>query len=125
MLGSLRRSRRLALFLLVLSPAMAGTALPVLHPCPVDGPGAMSRTAHVGHHGKAAPTDRSSAGENSHCCTCIGCSLGSPAAKSSGPAISQRATPEVAGPRWSGQDATLCLAPLATLLPPATAPPLL
>jgi hypothetical protein len=124
-LGAFRRSRLLAGLLLLASPAAAGTVLPVLHPCPVDAPWlAESQAAegHAGHHG----SEHRGPSENQHAnsCNCIGgCTAGSlvlaPRGSAAVPALF--GVPSV--PAWHSHDASLLLAPLAALLPPATAPP--
>lgn len=69
-LGSIRRSRLLAAFLLAASPAAGGTVLPALHPCPVDAPwlaarGGDGEHAHHDGHGQPGP-------ERHPGCQCIG-----------------------------------------------------
>jgi hypothetical protein len=114
---SLARSRVLSLLLLALSPALAGTALPVLHPCPVDAPVADQGSGHAGHH--TAPAQPPA----SHGCTCIGSCLGSAVPHPGGPSLAQRVRLVVEPAVRAGPDATLVLAPIAVLLPPAIAPP--
>lgn len=72
------RSRLVSLLLLLASPAVGGTVLPVAHPCPVDAPwlaaGSHGAThGHSGHHDQShTPTNRSG-----HTCTCPGtCAAG-------------------------------------------------
>lgn len=110
----------LSLLLLVVSPAVGGTVLPVLHPCPVDAPWQAQVSEHAGHHDhhQAPASDRTS-----HDCTCISnCSAGpaAPVLAQSDRLAFQAGTIALAP---SGADARLVLAPITELLPPATAPP--
>jgi hypothetical protein len=66
------RSRLASLLLLLASPAVGGTALPIAHPCPVDAPwlatesGSGPASEHAGHHGQPQTPDD----QSSHTCTC-------------------------------------------------------
>ena len=82
------RSRLTSLLLLLASPAMGGTILPLAHPCPVDAPwlapsgsdpvhlredGPNPADEHAGHHPSGAPDGQTT----SHSCTCPGaCTVG-------------------------------------------------
>jgi hypothetical protein len=110
----------LSLLLLLASPAMGGTVLPALHPCPVDAPWQAQQSEHAGHEGHHQTP---SPGGDSHDCTCI-------SSCSTGPALAgiDLAGPiaepvEVAEPTRPSSDATLVLAPIAERLPPAIPPP--
>ncbi|HKP28101.1 MAG TPA: hypothetical protein VJU15_01790 [Gemmatimonadales bacterium] len=120
------RSRFASLLLLLASPAVGGTALPIAHPCPVDAPWlAQHETGHdehAGHHGQSqAPTDQPS----SHSCTCPGaCTVGfglsvpSPAGTITLPGAPVRTLPasvEHSAP-WTRS--------ALDRLPPSTAPPI-
>jgi hypothetical protein len=124
-LGVFRRSRLLAGLLLVASPAAAGTALPVLHPCPVDAPwlaDSQPAESHAGHHGSGQQT--SSENQHSNSCSCIGgCTAGIALLAPRGSATVPALFGGFAALAWHSHDASLLLAPLAALLPPATAPP--
>jgi hypothetical protein len=119
-LSALRRSRLLAGLVLLASPGTLGAILPVLHPCPVDAPWLVRQAdagAHQHHHG-TAPAD-----SKDHRCTCIGNCIGTAVPARAGDPVVARFAEEPWGPTWFPQDASLRLAPLASLLPPATAPP--
>ena len=125
MLKALRRSRLLAVLLFAASPAIGGTVLPAVHPCPVDMPwlapdaGAASHGDH--HQGQPGPADA----PHHETCNCIG-------SWNSGSAIAPPEPARVSAPRlvvyspvpFCAADSSLELSPPATLLPPATAPPL-
>jgi hypothetical protein len=116
----LRTSRWLTALALLASPAGLGTALPLLHPCPVDAPW-LAEAGEAGHHGHG---DQSPAEDQGHPdCSCIGACLAGAALLGTSPQVD--APPGVAIPfaGWVSLDASLQLAPVATLLPPATAPP--
>ena len=123
MLGSLRRSRPLALALLLATPGAAGMVLQAAHPCPVEAPwlsqpGDAPDAHHHGSHGSdsGVPVE----------CHCIGAchaasTWGPP--PSGGPvvAIAELTQAAFAHPKY------LALAPVALpyrFLPPSTAPPL-
>jgi hypothetical protein len=124
MLKALRRSRLLAALLFAASPAIGGTVLPAVHPCPVDMPWLApdAGTASHGDHHQGRPEPDA---QHHETCNCIG-------SWNSGSAI---APPEPARVSATGlvvyspvqivaADSSLALSPPATLLPPATAPPL-
>ena len=116
MLALLRRSRVLALVLLLVAPGVSGTALQWLHACPVNTPAAGD------HHSDPQSPAHSSHGET---CQCIGSChvsallvVGKPARLSVSYAEGRR--PDATPPGTSFVPAG---AP-PYLLPPATAPPL-
>jgi hypothetical protein len=121
MLGLPRRSRWLAVALLLATPGVAGTLLQAAHPCPVEAPwlppAADAPGAHQhGDHGSepGAPVE----------CHCIGaCHAASTwAPPSTGPVIALRETARVV----LLHPVHRALAPAALpyrFLPPSTAPP--
>ena len=129
MIAFLRRCLTVRAVLLLASPALGGTLLPAIHPCPVDMPWLAAPPApadhggHAGHH--AGGTHHAPAtGHHGETCHCIGSCL-------VGPAVAAPAARslEVVGELlpvthlWPAHDASLDLAPVASLLPPSTAPP--
>lgn len=126
-LQGLRRSRLLAGLLFVASPAMGGTLLPAIHPCPVDAPWlahlAPAGTAG-GHHHHATHGDAPAGKQQHQTCHCIGSwSAGTAVAPPAQGHITRLATVAVQV-LLPGHDSSLELAPRSALLPPATAPPL-
>ncbi len=120
------RSRLASFLLLLASPAMGGTVLPLAHPCPVDAPwlapapGADGQD-HSGHHQPSqTPADQSG-----HSCTCPG--TGAAGISAAVPAVSGTVlladAPVLALPASAGSDACWTRA-LLDLLPPSTAPPI-
>lgn len=117
MIRLLRRSRLLALALLLATPALGGAWLQALHPCPVDQPWAAAPGEHGGgHHGAPA-----GAPEGCHCagsCSPVGAAAlaRSPESPTLTTALAppSRALPVHADPP--------ALRP-SDRLPPATAPP--
>lgn len=116
MLRLFRRSRLLALALLLATPALGGAWLQFAHPCPVDAPWTAEHGGHGAEHGGA---DASSG------CHCVGtCAPGilaalgaddpSPAAAVSIPPAGSPLVPAAQAPSLRPADR----------LPPATAPPL-
>ena len=116
MLKLLRRSRTLALVLLLLAPGVSGGLVQWLHACPVSAPGQAAEHQHGSDH--SAPGQVPS-------CQCIGAcqvagvfSPAGPTVVVAGPSqLSHRVLPP-SGPSF---------VPAGTpsdLLPPATAPPL-
>ena len=120
----LRRSRLVAGLLIAASPAIGGTVLPAVHPCPVDAPWLAHHEAgaHAAHHaGHGTPAT----GHHPETCHCIGsCLSGAAMAPPQTPALARQALTLFAAPRIPTGDSTLELDPPAALLPPATAPPL-
>jgi len=119
------RSRLTSLLLLLASPAVGGTVLPVAHPCPVDAPwlaqAASGGHEHSGHHQKS-DTPAKHAG---HTCTCpgactAGLSIAVPTAfgSISLPATSVRTLASNADTAAGWTHAVL------DRLPPSTAPPI-
>ena len=115
MIRLLRRSRLLAVVLLLATPALGGAWLQAVHPCPVDAPW-LEEHGHGQEHGSTSKA------EGCHCISsCSASSIAvlatgavSPAASTSGflratgvPAERRRTAPRP-----------------SRLLPPATAPPL-
>jgi hypothetical protein len=121
-LAMVRRSRLIAGLLFAASPAIGGTVLPAIHPCPVDAPwlARHSAGAHTGHHGgHDAPAGR---GETCHC---IGSWLtGAAFAPPQSPVTVRQILTLFSPPAIHSADSSLELEPPAALLPPATAPPL-
>jgi hypothetical protein len=124
MLKVLRRSRLLAALLFAASPAIGGTVLPAIHPCPVDMPWlAQTSGEHAGHGQHAG---HSSSGSQHDACNCIGSWLTGTAVAAPKPAGLSSPVVTLFSPIvLSGTDSSLDLTPRAALLPPATAPPLL
>ncbi|MGH7526411.1 MAG: hypothetical protein ACREMX_06880 [Gemmatimonadales bacterium] len=120
MIRLLRRSRLLALVLLVATPGLGGAWLQAAHPCPVDTPWLAGGGAHGEHH------DSGPAGDNGHgFCHCIGsCSAAAIAVL---PTAARLLSAAVAIPAYATPFAPALAAPVAVpsdRLPPATAPPL-
>jgi hypothetical protein len=116
MLTVLRRSRSLALALVLLAPGISGTAVQWLHACPVDSPQGV---ADHQHHG----SNRSDSGQPPTC-QCIGaCNTASvllpPKVVTVAATIRQ---PDLAVPPTG--PSFLPVGTPSDLLPPATAPPL-
>lgn len=112
--------RLLSLLLLLASPAVGGTVLPALHPCPAEAPWtAAAGDSHAGHEGHDQPPAPAS-----HDCRCI-------SSCTTGPVLSPPRRPDtVALPAIfltllasPGSDASLIVAAAVELLPPSTAPP--
>jgi hypothetical protein len=118
--GSLRRSRIVALLLLLLTPGLGGWVVQAAHPCP-------AAAAAVGHaaHGQShhdIPAD----GEHDGHCRCIG-SCHAAQAVQSADAPTFDVAPAAYHPTPHRPDGALLL-PAGRppqLLPPATAPPVL
>jgi hypothetical protein len=121
MLARLRRSRLALAVLLALSPAGLGTILPVLHPCPVDAPWLSGQAQTAGHH---AHHDTDSPSATEHTCTCVGSCVSSAVPAVPVASILARVNDTPSLPLRTAADSRLDLEPLASLLPPATAPPL-
>ena len=116
MIPLLRRSRALALALLLLAPGISGSAVQWLHACPVKA------AAVADHHHDQAPADTG----HSQNCQCIG-SCNTAATASAARSITVAAAviqPARHLVRPSGGDFVPAGTP-SHLLPPATAPPLL
>ena len=116
MIRILRRSRLLALILLLATPALGGAWLQAAHPCPVDSPPIADHASGHGDHGTEG-----SAGS----CHCVG-SCASPvgAVLAAAAVLPPVAAPTpVARPRLAPGAPSPTLHP-SDLLPPATAPPL-
>jgi hypothetical protein len=116
MMALLRRSRALALALLLLAPGVSGSAVQWLHACPVQ----AAAVADDQHHGQA-PADAG----HSQGCQCIGSC--NPAGAAS-PAKSITVAVAVIQPdHHLAPPSGVSFVPVGTpsdLLPPATAPPL-
>lgn len=140
MFAALRRFRLLAAVLLVLSPGGMGTALPVLHPCPVDMPtmarhaggGMAPAAAHADHAARAMPAmagqhaDHADAAPHAASCHCPGtCCPSAPVVAPSTHALATLRLGHVARPQAPPAAAPLAASRLADLLPPSTAPPTL
>lgn len=122
-----RRSRLLAGLLLLASPGGVGSVLPVLHPCPVDAPWLAAHAAHAAphqHHGvSAGQPDKSSPGEQQSC-HCIGACCAAALLVPPVPQLVSRFAALPPASERTVRDAALWLAPVASLLPPSTAPPI-
>jgi hypothetical protein len=116
MIRFLRRSRLLALALLLATPALGGAWLQAAHPCPVDSPWLADHEGGHGDHGAQG-------GANG--CHCVGSCAGAaaavlatatvlPAVVAPAPSDRPRLTPGTLTPAARPSDR----------LPPATAPPL-
>jgi hypothetical protein len=115
MIRLLRRSRLLALALLLATPSLGGAWLQAAHPCPVDSPWLLE---HEGSHG-----DHAQGGAEG--CHCVGSCTGATVAVVTGaPLLSSAAVPTpVSPPRLSHGAPAPAVRP-SDRLPPATAPPL-
>jgi hypothetical protein len=126
MIGMLRRCLTVRAVLLLASPALGGTVLPAIHPCPVDMPWLATPDAQVaqaGHHAGGAH-HAPGAGHHGETCRCIGTCLIAPAvAAPTSRSIAVTVTLVPVTLFWPSHDASLDLAPPASLLPPSTAPP--
>ena len=123
MLSALRRSRILALLLFAASPAVGGTVLPAIHPCPVDAPwlARHAPSGHAGHQGHGSPVGT----HHNETCHCIGSWLsGAALIPPRAPVTVTQLLTLFAPPEIFPGDSSLRLDPPAALLPPATAPPL-
>lgn len=120
------RSRLTSFLLLLASPAVGGTVLPVAHPCPVDSPWQAGEAGDA-HRGHGSQDDRSQApaDRTEHTCTCPGtCAAGVAVVVPT--AVDGQNVPDVAlrlvrsirstPIDWSHS--------LLDLLPPSTAPPI-
>lgn len=122
--GPLRRSRLVALLLLLLTPGLGGWAVQALHPCPAAIPWAASaadQRDHQDHH-QSAPGDTGHEDE----CRCIGsCQAALAAGTGDAPTVDapiptfQLVMPRPAGTRLLAEGRT------PDYQPPATAPPVL
>jgi len=120
------RSRLISFFLLLASPAVGGTVLPVAHPCPVDAPWLASTAGHHRHaHGGHHQQSKTPSGQSGHTCTCPGtCSAG----------VAIVVPTSVNGRQLTTSPLRILLSALTQplgwsqsrldLLPPSTAPPL-
>jgi hypothetical protein len=117
MIAFLRRSRAMALALVLLAPGVSGSAVQRLHACPVK----AAAVADHQHHGQA-PADAN----HSQNCQCIGsCNPASTASPAKSVTVAARA---IEPARRVVPPSGVTFVPLGTpsdLLPPATAPPLL
>ena len=122
MLHAFRRSRLLSVLLLLASPAMAGTLLPTVHPCPVDAPWlAEHEAAPAGHYGQT----HHATGQHAQICHCVGGCVAGAVATPPSPQIvgfEIAAFAPIALPSDSGGSPDQ--SPPPHLQPPATAPPL-
>jgi len=115
MFRTFRRSRMLAVLLLLATPALGGAWLQAVHPCPVD-------TPWLEHHGQGHDHEAASKGAACHCVgSCSAASMAAlpPVAVGVADFSSGVAAPALLVPR---SDAPLPQP--SELLPPATAPPL-
>jgi hypothetical protein len=115
MIRLLRRSRLLAVVLLLATPALGGAWLQAFHPCPVD-------TPWLEHHGHGHEHDGASKAQSCHCVS--SCSAASIAVLPTA-AAKVEPTPQGFSPRpLFSRRADAPLPQPSELLPPATAPPL-
>ena len=117
MIRLLRRSRLLALVLLLAPPAVGGAWLQTVHPCPVDTPWLAGHSGDHAEHGEQATP----AG-----CHCVGSCAGVTVAVAPGaPVLAIAPIPApVLRPRVTAATPAPAVRP-SDLLPPSTAPPLL
>jgi hypothetical protein len=122
MIRVLRRSRSLAVALVLVTPALGGAWLQALHPCPVDAPWVGASAGHEaehsdGHHGTPAGP-----AEGCHCVGSCSTATGAVLTKTTeSPALI--ASAPAARPTFPARADPPALRP-SDLLPPATAPPL-
>lgn len=119
MIRLLRRTKAVALALLLMSPGMGGMAVQALHPCPAHTPMADAGMHHpAGHHHDGAP------GSEAPTCHCISscATTASPSSPTDGRILAAVAAVVVSEAPRSVLQAPWQL-PL-DLLPPSTAPPL-
>jgi hypothetical protein len=115
MIRLFRRSRMLAVLLLLATPALGGAWLQAVHPCPVD-------TPWLEHHGQGHDHEAASKGAACHCVA--SCSAASMAAL---PPVAAAVAHVPAGVALPAAFVPRSDAPLfqpSEFLPPATAPPL-
>jgi hypothetical protein len=111
MVAILRRSRLLALALVLVAPGVAGTWVQWLHPCPIEG------FSSRGHHHEAGSTR--APGKTCHC---IGsCHSVAPPALTGTPTLIVKLAEPVRTTISPGASQPVSTA--SHLLPPATAPP--
>jgi hypothetical protein len=126
MIAILRRCLTGRAVLLLASPALGGTLLPALHPCPVDMPwltAPAAQVAHAGHHG-GGEHHVPGAEHHGQTCHCIGsCLVWSAVAAPAARSIAVQVCLVPVTVLWPVHDASLDLAPRSSLLPPSTAPP--
>lgn len=120
------RSRLTSLLLLLASPAVGGTVLPVAHPCPVDAPWLAQGAGKGGHeHGGHHHQSNAPANQSGHTCTCpSACTAGlSVAVPTAIATISLPAAPvrTLSSNVAAGMDWTHAF---LDRLPPSTAPPI-
>jgi hypothetical protein len=116
MLTLLRRSKALALAMVLLAPGIAGTAVQWLHACPAE---AHASSSDQQHHSSQAPHSTPASG-----CDCIGsCSVAVAVVTPRAPILEAvLVRPEL--PDLATESSFVPAARPAYLLPPATAPPL-
>lgn len=115
----------LALLLFAASPAIGGTVLPAVHPCPVDMPWLGHGTGSGAHAGHGQDADQPSRQPEHTSCSCIGiCLTATAVVPPRAPQLGRPGLILFAPVLVSTTDSSLELSPRATLLPPATAPPL-
>ena len=115
MIRLVRRSRLLALVLLMATPALGGAWLQAAHPCPVDTPWLAGHAEHADHDEHAQSTG----------CHCVGSCAGVSVAVV--PAAALLTAPAVPAPAVRPRVTDAAPAPAARpadRLPPSTAPPL-
>jgi hypothetical protein len=138
-IARLRRLRWLPLLLTVLSPAVGGEVLPLLHPCPVEqswSTGSEAPTAERtaiddrhAHHAPPASTDEPTEPAHDHDatggCSCLGsCHTPGVVTAPAAPVVAlavESSLPVV--DRWVAVE-SVSSARLSELLPPKTAPPI-
>jgi hypothetical protein len=126
-LARFRRSRLLAGVLLLASPGGVGGVLPVLHPCPVDAPWLATHAAHGAshqHHAASAGQPAQDSHGEQQSCHCIGACCAAALLVPPAPQLVSRFAALPLAAERPRPDAALWLAPVASLLPPSTAPPI-
>jgi len=136
-IASLRRLRWLPALLTLLSPAVGGEVLPLLHPCPVESPwlagdghdAAATEDVHAGHHAGATATKTPPAPSHDHdangSCSCLGsCHAPGLLEVPRAPLLDVAVGAEQARPLpWRAIESAVA-AQVADRLPPKTAPPI-
>jgi len=120
MQGPMRRSRMVALLLLLLTPGLGGWVVQAAHPCP-------AAAAAAGHadHGQRHHEAPAHGGHDAHC-RCIGSCQIAPAAQAAvAPTLDVAPATYRLSPRRPDGALLLPAGQPAQLLPPATAPPVL
>jgi hypothetical protein len=116
MLTLLRRSRAMALAMVLLAPGVTGSAVQWLHACPAE-----ARSAAEHQHHDSAPAESG----HSQGCECIGaCNAAEPVSPAGSLTILVAAVPQDRGAIPPAGPTFVPAGRPSHLLPPATAPPL-